>query len=139
MTRANEASKLNVQASNYARIARFIRASRVWCERTVINPPGFPSVFGSMMTNSGRSLLILRPFRRHESSHILQVQGEARAADLRVVLGALHGAVQTLVTGRRITNEVTHVVGIRDGRLKRGKGDRNRYGQKIISRYFSDN
>ncbi len=31
----NEASKLNVQASNFARIARFIRVIRVWCERTL--------------------------------------------------------------------------------------------------------
>lgn len=34
---------------------------------------------------------------RHEPTQVLQVEGVAWAAHLRVVLRALHGAVQTLV------------------------------------------
>ncbi len=35
ISRANEASNLKIQASNYARIVRFSRFIRVWCERTL--------------------------------------------------------------------------------------------------------
>lgn len=54
----------------------------------------------------------------HQATQVLQVQGVAGAPDLGVVLGALHGAVQTLISGRRVAHKVSHVVGIWDGRLK---------------------
>lgn len=54
----------------------------------------------------------------HQTTQVLEVQGVAGAPDLRVVLGTLHGAVETLVPCSRVAHEVSHVVGVWDGGLK---------------------
>lgn len=59
---------------------------------------------------------------RNQTSEVLQVQRVAGPPDLGVVLRALHGAVQALVSGGRVAHKVTHVVGIRDGRLGENTG-----------------
>lgn len=58
----------------------------------------------------------------HEPAQVLQVESVARAAHLRVILRALHGAVQTLVASRGIADKVSHVVGVWNGGLEAGHG-----------------
>lgn len=60
----------------------------------------------------------------HEPAQVLQVERVAWAAHLRVVLRALHGAVQTLVAGRRVADKVAHVVGVWNGGLEAGHGEK---------------
>lgn len=80
---------------------------------------GFPVRLGIHDDKLGTQFTDASAFENgHQATQVLQVQGVAGAPDLGVVLGALHGAVQTLISGRRVAHKVSHVVGIWDGRLK---------------------
>ncbi len=54
----------------------------------------------------------------HQTSKVLQVQSVAGPPHLRVILRALHGTVQTLVSRCWVAHKITHVVGIWDGGLE---------------------
>lgn len=55
----------------------------------------------------------------HQSTQVLKVQSVTGAPNFRVILRTLHGTVETLVSNVWVAHKITHVVGIRNGRLKR--------------------
>lgn len=55
----------------------------------------------------------------HQSTQVLKVQSVTGAPDLKVILRALHGTVEALVSSIWVAHKITHVVGIWDRRLRR--------------------